>query len=374
MDEPGEHVKAKKPGVIEWEHMDKTKYYTYGPLSSLATRFMLYPANLIKTRLQIQRNVPPSTASATATSPPAPQVPSTAANSSTSSTSSTTAGKGAQRLPLALASTGAAVPGAASISTHAPRNPVVYKGTIDAFIKIVRSEGVPSLYRGFMPNSLNVIASQLYITTYEVLRTVTAKYTRHEVTVNLVAGLFSSVVSQTLVVPLDLVSQRLMVQVKVDGVKRHTAVSLCSSIFKQEGLRGFFKGYWASVWTYAPSSAVWWAAYGFIRRIQLDGKEHEEVTPVTIVKQAGAGGVAGLVSAVITNPLDVVRARIQVEGRVGDRLTLFSALRDLWRNEGAGGMMNGVTARMIHNGLSGVLLISTYELVKRLSLRDEHIQ
>jgi hypothetical protein len=63
-----------------------------------------------------------------------------------------------------------------------------------------------------------------------------------------------------------------------------------------------------------------------------------------------------------------------VEGRVGDRLTLFSALRDLWRNEGGAGMMNGVTARMIHNGLSGVLLISTYELVKRLSLRDEHLQ
>ncbi len=51
---------------------------------------------------------------------------------------------------------------------------------------------------------------------------------------NLVAGLFSSVVSQILVVPLDLVSQRLMVQVKEEGVKRHTTMSLCSSIFREE--------------------------------------------------------------------------------------------------------------------------------------------
>ncbi len=97
------------------------------------------------------------------------------------------------------------------------------------------------------------------------------------------------------------------------------------------------------------------------------------MTAVTAVKQAAAGGIAGLVSSVITNPLDVVRARIQVEGRVGDRLTVHSALRQLWVEEGVKGMMNGVTARMIHNGLSGVLLITTYELVKRLSLKDEHV-
>jgi hypothetical protein len=42
------------PGVVEWEHLDKKKFYVLAPLASLATRFALYPSNLVKTRLQAQ--------------------------------------------------------------------------------------------------------------------------------------------------------------------------------------------------------------------------------------------------------------------------------------------------------------------------------
>lgn len=362
----------KQPGVIEWEHMDKTKYYIYGPLSNLATRFVLYPANLIKTRLQVQRRHQHLPDTRIASLSPAGAVSAAAASASASATVNATAASAATAGSARIVA-GAGGNSASALASHALRNPVVYKGTADAFVKIIRAEGVTSLYRGFVPNSLNVVTSQVYITTYEVLRTFAARHTSREVSVNLFAGLLSSVVSQIFVVPLDLVSQRLMVQGQGHAGPRHTTISLVSSILREEGLRGFFKGYWASVWTYAPSSAVWWAAYGVIRRFQLNGREHEAVTPMTVLNQAFAGGAAGLVSSVITNPLDVVRARIQVEGRVGDRLTVHSALRQLWVEEGFRGMMNGVTARMIHNGLSGVLLITAYELVKRLSLKDEHV-
>jgi solute carrier family 25 protein 44 len=45
------------PGVVEWAHLDKKKFYFFAPLASFLTRFMLYPSNLVKTRLQAQNTV-----------------------------------------------------------------------------------------------------------------------------------------------------------------------------------------------------------------------------------------------------------------------------------------------------------------------------
>lgn len=44
--------------TIEWDMMDKTKFFPLSMLSSFTVRCALYPLTLIKTRLQIQkRNV-----------------------------------------------------------------------------------------------------------------------------------------------------------------------------------------------------------------------------------------------------------------------------------------------------------------------------
>ena len=39
--------------IIEWQDMDKKKFYGIGTICSGLLRFMLYPANLVKTRLQV---------------------------------------------------------------------------------------------------------------------------------------------------------------------------------------------------------------------------------------------------------------------------------------------------------------------------------
>lgn len=42
--------------TIEWEMMDKTKFFPLSMLSSFSVRCALYPLTLIKTRLQIQKH------------------------------------------------------------------------------------------------------------------------------------------------------------------------------------------------------------------------------------------------------------------------------------------------------------------------------
>lgn len=41
---------------IEWEMMDKAKFFPLSMLSSFSVRCALYPLSLIKTRLQIQKH------------------------------------------------------------------------------------------------------------------------------------------------------------------------------------------------------------------------------------------------------------------------------------------------------------------------------
>lgn len=41
---------------IEWEMMDKSKFFPLSMLSSFSVRCALYPLTLIKTRLQIQKH------------------------------------------------------------------------------------------------------------------------------------------------------------------------------------------------------------------------------------------------------------------------------------------------------------------------------
>lgn len=40
--------------TVDWDQLDKRKFYTIGPALNLCTRAILYPTKLIKTRLQVQ--------------------------------------------------------------------------------------------------------------------------------------------------------------------------------------------------------------------------------------------------------------------------------------------------------------------------------
>lgn len=52
-----EITKSFQPAIINWEHIDKTRFYTLAPIAGIMTRVVLYPTTLVKTRLQVQKHV-----------------------------------------------------------------------------------------------------------------------------------------------------------------------------------------------------------------------------------------------------------------------------------------------------------------------------
>ncbi|XP_055048639.1 solute carrier family 25 member 44a [Misgurnus anguillicaudatus] len=300
--------------IIEWEDLDKRKFYSLGVFMTMTTRAAVYPFTLIRTRLQVQK------------------------------------GKS------------------------------LYNGTFDAFFKILKGEGVSGLYRGFMVNTFTLISGQAYITTYELVRKYVSCYSSNNTVKSLVAGGSASLVAQSITVPIDVVSQQLMVQGQGSHLTRfklkmamatskqkftfgHTR-DIVVQIFHADGLRGFYRGYVASLLTYIPNSAVWWPFY------HLYAETLSTLAPSDcphLILQAIAGPMAAATASTLTNPMDVVRARVQVEGRS----SVIETFKQLIAEEGAWGLTKGLSARIISSTPTSIMIVIGYETLKRLSLRPE---
>lgn len=212
--------------TIEMHMMDMQKYVPMIGCSSLFMRCVLYPYGVIKTRLQIQT------------------------------------GKD------------------------------VYKGTWDAVKSISKTEGFRGFYPGFGVYCFTIVPGLCYISSYESVRVYMNKHTSWNQgwMKSLVGGLVASVVGQTLVVPIDIVNQHIML---LDRHKKHasdiaskqqvrkklrtlqeihipdelrqrqfgTVRAVVSHVYTCHGVLGFYKGYFVSLATFAPNSALWWFFY-----------------------------------------------------------------------------------------------------------------
>ncbi|KAJ3250128.1 hypothetical protein HK104_007502 [Borealophlyctis nickersoniae] len=93
----------------------------------------------------------------------------------------------------------------------------------------------------------------------------------------------------------------------------------------------------------------------------------------TLALSAVSGFFAGCAAACITNPLDVIKTRLQTspaDAKRSEAVLLKETILKLKREEGWKGFTRGVGARMMNMGPTSILMIITYETVKRLSFMD----
>ncbi len=269
---------------------------------------------------------------------------------------------------------------------------------------------------------------QVYLTTLEAMKSVAAPFansiaqneTQAAGTANFVAGAVASLVTQSIIVPIDVVSQRLMVNdrppqsnptpsastgssTSSSGKKaslspsharaastaafapgRQNGFALARLIVQQDGVRGLYRGFGASVATFVPSSAIWWSAYGAYQKAiwhqyeGLTGREAEgdmqARSPTEVVAvQTSSALLSGVTSAILTNPLDVVKTRLQVAIRQqGGQQPSFRAIaQKLIAEEGPKGLLRGVAPRITSTALWSTCMVTTYEFLKRTCLKPE---
>lgn len=82
---------------------------------------------------------------------------------------------------------------------------------LDAATKIYKTEGLRGLYRGFWVRSVHIVSGVCHLATYQGMRHVLAQFNAPQPVRALVGGGVASLVSQTVIVPFDVLSQHLMV-------------------------------------------------------------------------------------------------------------------------------------------------------------------
>ncbi len=203
--------------------------------------------------------------------------------------------------------------------------------------------------------------------------------TRNSLVKESVAGALSESTCETIAIPFDVVAQRLMIQeMGKTGFSYKGGLDAVRQIYKTEGIRGFFKGFGASLLTHAPESAIWWIIYMHVKKeLYLNQPEswvEQSAKQGSFLIHLTAGTVAGGLTATFCNPFDVVKTRLQVQNsKSAYRYRNFlHALRMIPRQEGLSAFTNGMFAKILYMAPVSGLHIALYELVKRMSSSGEH--
>ncbi|XP_047948738.1 solute carrier family 25 member 44 isoform X2 [Salvia hispanica] len=301
---------------INWDKLDKTKFYVVGAGIFTGITVALYPISVVKTRLQV--------------------------------------------------------------ASH----DAVEKNAMSVIKGLLKTDGIPGLYKGFGTVVTGAIPTRiLFLTALETTKVAALKmiepFKLSEPTqaalANGVAGMMASFCSQAVFVPVDVVSQRLMVQGYSGHATYTGGLDVVRKVVKSDGIRGLYRGFGLSVLTYSPSSAVWWATYGASQRVIWRLLDDENAAPSEgkiILVQAAGGISAGATASFVTTPLDTIKTRLQVTGHE-KRPTTKQVVRSLIADDGWIGLYRGLGPRFFSMSAWGTSMILAYEYLKRVCAKDD---
>lgn len=174
--------------------------------------------------------------------------------------------------------------------------------------------------------------------------------------IDLVSGAGAGLISSILCAPLDVAKVRLQVQGSL-GLKKYKGgvVATISKIYREEGIRGPFKGIGPALITAPLFWGVYWPLYGHLKPVFAESFPESSSYVVHLLAAISAGGVAD----VITNPFWVTRTRIQTlflhsEEKLSDRVGTWVMMRRIFEQEGFLAFYRGLAASLL--GLSHVAI------------------
>ena len=315
-------------------------HFMVGSVAGAIGAAAVYPIDLVKTRMQNQRN--------------------------------------------ALKGLAEAAPSTAGEGVH-------YKGGIDCFRQVLRHEGVRGLYRGLAPQMVGVAPEKaIKLTVNDLVRGLFRDMDSGNgltLGAEVLAGACAGASQVVFTNPLEIVKIRLQVQgealrvaaaagADAPNVKPASAVQ----IMRELGITGLYKGVGACLMRDVPFSAIYFTLYAHLKTdvfhegapvFSAEGKPttKKRLEPLELLS---AGVLAAMPAAFLGTPADVIKTRLQVTARAGQQTYsgIADAGRKILREEGWRAFFKGGLARVLRSSPQfGVTLVS-YELIQRFFAVD----
>lgn len=182
------------------------------------------------------------------------------------------------------------------------------------------------------------------------------------------AGAAAGAIAATVVCPLDVIKTRLQVHglpdVPHSGQRGSIIITSLRNIIQTEGLKGLYRGLTPTLVALLPNWAVYFTVYGHLKGLLCTHVDNN--CQLTFGANMIAASGAGAATAIVANPLWVVKTRLQTQGMrqgVVPYDGIFSALRRIAHEEGIRGLYSGLLPSLA--GLSHVAIqFPLYEKLK----------
>lgn len=233
-------------------------------------------------------------------------------------------------------------------------------------------------------------ASALYFGGYKLVGRYLGEHRPEAPFPNAIAGFSAEVLALTVYTPMDVTKQRL--QVAPAGT---TVGMMLTTLTRERGVRGLWSGYWAGLMVWGPYSAIFFGVYEQVKEGLLSAPRTAPISSGNSnVVEFLAGVSGGAVGAIITQPLDCIKTRVQVGGQslsaalgwgagrgakgdlqhraVRPSHGLGATLREVLAHEGPAALMRGTAARVLWLAPGAGVTITLFETIHRLLQSSVH--
>ncbi|KAK1746678.1 mitochondrial carrier protein [Skeletonema marinoi] len=290
-----------------------------------------------------------------------------------------------------------------------------YRGPIDALIQTYRNEGIRSLYGGFGAVIVGgTPGTVLYLTGYAFFRDTFSSLASNsngnnggstfnssnkptltqgqEFAVHFSSGILAEAVTCIIYVPVDVVKERMQVQSKSreslisnkDSLRKPQSYHYNGSwdalqqIIRTEGMKGIYRGYWATLASFGPFSALYFVFYErckvwskeMLQDNKTDNSDAQRMDdgdlPLHYLVACSTG--AGALASWLTSPLDMAKLRLQVQrgqtaaaSNTGQNTIyrgMFDCLHSAFKK---GELFRGAGARVLHFAPATTVTMTAYE-------------
>ncbi|XP_022527803.1 probable mitochondrial glutathione transporter SLC25A39 isoform X1 [Astyanax mexicanus] len=247
------------------------------------------------------------------------------------------------------------------------KTPTHFSGTMDAFVKITRHEGLRSLWSGLPPTLVMAVpATVIYFTCYDQLRDFLRFRMGYQGNhIPLIAGGLARLGAVTVISPLELVRTKMQ-----SRQLTYSELRVCiRSAVAQNGWLSLWRGWGPTVLRDVPFSALYWFNYELVKAELCDQYRRPQAS---FAISFTAGAISGAIAAILTLPFDVVKTRRQIQ--LGEMESLGASMKkpsstlhimkSIWSEMGYRGLFAGFLPRVIKVAPACAVMISTYEFGK----------
>lgn len=227
-----------------------------------------------------------------------------------------------------------------------------YKGLFDCVVRVAREEGMGSLWKGLGPALVRQVSyTSLSLVLYEPL--LHSMGSSPGFSERLAAGGIAGALSISVFNWTEVLKTKLQ-----NDSGRTGLISVTRTIFKRDGIKGFWAGYKPNVCRTFLVNAAELGTYDQCKTIL------QEYTGEGLPTHMGASFIAGLASAMVSTPADVIKTRMMDQAGSGGMARyrgIGHALKSIWETEGGFAFYKGFVPILLRKVMWTTIFFVTYE-------------